>query len=172
MAPSSYETGRVADRCSLTGEPLKPGEPFVAALFETESGEGFERRDFTPDAWSSAPKSGLFATWRGIVADQHKQSRAVIDTDSLLGLFEQLGESDDPKRRAFRYVLALILLRKRALLPSGSQEARGDRPLALFVRLRGTPPDSAPIEVIDPAMDDSAIAEITEQLRTLLRIEH
>jgi hypothetical protein len=171
MASSSYDTGRVAERCTATKEPFKPGDPFVAALFEMETGEGFERRDFTPAAWESVPKSGLFASWRGVTPDRRPPARAVIDLESFLGLFEQLGEADDPKHRAFRYVLALILLRKRALLPAGSREARGERPAALLVRLRGTSPESAPIEVIDPSMDESVIAEMTEQLRTLLRIE-
>lgn len=166
MASSQYEIGRVAERCHVSGSPLGPGAAFIAALFETDAGS-LERRDFTPEAWGAlAEKKGLFASWKGVVPQPDKPGRTVIDAGSMLGLFEQLGEMDDPKRLAFRYVLALILLRKRMLLPAGMA-----KPGILPVRMRGSSPEDPPIEVIDPAMDESTVLEITEQLRSLLRIE-
>ncbi|MBL8746547.1 MAG: hypothetical protein JNK58_09365 [Phycisphaerae bacterium] len=172
MASPQYETGRIAERCAATGEALKPGDPFVAALIQVKGEESLIRRDFTPKGWAGQPKpAGLFATWSGVVPASEKSKGTAIDTASLLGLFEQLAETDDPKRQAFRYVLALILMRKRVLMPMGSREANGDKPGALLVRPRGSQPEEPPIEVIDPAMDEATVGEITDQLRTLLRIE-
>ncbi len=172
MTSAQYETGKVSDHCTATGVALKPGDPFVAALFQPEGEESLTRRDFTPAGWTSQRKpKGLFATWTGVVGAQEKSGRTIIDTASLLGLFDQLADTDDPKRLAFRYVLALILLRKRLLTPMGSRDAKTNQPAALLVRARGSSPEDPPLEVIDPAMDDATIAEITEQLRSLLRID-
>lgn len=166
MTQVQYETGRVSERCAHSGELFNPGDAYIAALFENESGDGFERRDYRPDAWERMERRPrLFAHWRGVVATPEKQSKPMIDAASLLGLFEQLGESAAPKQVAFRYVLALILLRKRALAPAGNE------PGALLVRARGAAPEEAPVRVVDPAMDDAMVAEITEQLRVLLRME-
>ncbi len=172
MASSQYEIGRIAPQCSATGEPLNPSDPFVAALFEVDGAESLVRRDYSPAGWDSLrDRKGLFASWRGVVPSAEKTGRTTIDLPSLLGLFEQLAETEDPKRLAFRYVLALILMRKRALTPAGTREAKGAQPAALLVRPRGSSPEDPPIEVIDPAMNEATVGEITEQLRSLLRID-
>lgn len=172
MASTQYEIGRVGECCAASGVALKPGDAFVAALLSDGGDESLVRRDYTPEAWASGPRpAGLFASWTGVVPTAEKSRTAVIDTASLFGLFEQLAETDDPKRLAFRYVLALILLRKRVLTPAGTLGARGDAPAALLVRQRGSNPEEAPMPVVDPQMDDATIGEITEQLRTLLRID-
>lgn len=172
MATTEYEIGRIADRCSATGAPFAPGDPYVAALVESEDGEQFERRDFAPSAWDAGPKPPrLLAHWRGTTPTPDKVNKPVIDAPSLIALFEQLEGTEDPKRQAFRYVLALLLLRKRLLTPAGSVDASPSRPAALLVRPKGSAPEDPPMSVIDPAMDDATIAEITEQLRTLLRLD-
>lgn len=172
MASTQYEIGRIAERCALSGEPLKPGDEYVAALIESEGVEGLERRDYSAKAWEAAtPPPRLFACWRATVPEQVKSGKAIIDAASLLGLFETLGESGEAKQAAFRYVLALLLLRKRLLLPAGTRAGTAGLPGALLVRMKGSAPEEPAIEVIDPAMDESTVAEITEQLRGLLRID-
>ena len=172
MTQAQYEIGRVSEQCALSGEPLKPGDPFVAALFEAAEGERLERRDYSPRAWASLGRPArLLAHWRGIVPSPDKDRRPLIDAGALMGLFEQLGESHEARQVAFRYVLALILMRKRVLVPAGSVAARGDAPGELLVRQRGAAPEEPPIHVVDPAMDEEMVGEITEQLRVLLRLE-
>lgn len=171
-AASQYEIGRIGERCAASGVEFKPGDPFVAVLIHAKDTDALERRDYTPAAWSGmARPAGFFASWAGVTPTGEKPRGAVIDTSSLLGLFETLSEAEDPKRLAFRYVLALILLRKRVLLPAGSVGPKGNEPGALLVRVRGSAPEDRPIEVVDPAMDEQTVTEITEELRTLLRIE-
>jgi hypothetical protein len=170
LTPAPYEIGRVSAQCAASGRPLVPGEPFVAALVAGE-GETLERRDYSPEAWASGERPPrLFASWRGVVPDPAAKAPA-IDADAMLGLFESLADADDARHLAFRHVLALILLRKRLLIPAGSRPATANAPAALLVRLRGTPPESAPIAVSDPAMDEATVLDITERLRALLGIE-
>ncbi|MDX2114365.1 MAG: hypothetical protein SFZ24_01920 [Planctomycetota bacterium] len=172
MTPS-YDIGRMSDRCAATGAALKAGDRYVAALYESPEGEALIRRDYTPEGWESAGErpGALFAHWRGVVPAAEKSDKPVIDAGSLMGLFEQLGEAVEPRQLAFRYVLALIMLRKRMLTSQGMREARGDVPAALLVRVRGAAAEEGPIVVIDPALDEAAIVDLTEQVRTLLRLD-
>jgi len=167
----SYEIARVAGACAATGAEFKPGDAFVAALFEGE-GETLERRDFSAAAWNDdAPPAGVFAYWKGIVPEPSKSSRLALPFDSLLDLFEQLEGAEDARRIAFRYVLALLLARKRLLTIVGERPARESRPGALLVRPRGVEPTEAPVEVTDPGLDEAALGAVTEQVAEVLRLD-
>jgi hypothetical protein len=93
-----------------------------------------------------------------------ESKRRFIDDQALTDLFEQLGEGDpDPKRAAFRYVLALILVRKR-LLRLEPGDGRG----GLLVRWPKAPPEQASVHVADPGMTEDAVADVIEQLGGVL----
>lgn len=166
LTQGEFDTGRFTGVCAASGRPIAPGDPYVAALFEVEGPQPLVRRDYLARAWESLPRPpGLFASWRGVARAPRKDGRAPIDADAVMGLFEQLEGASDPKRLAFRFVLALILLRKRLLSPAGSRAG------ALLVRRRGEPADAPPVEVIDPGMDEQTVADITARVRSLLGLD-
>lgn len=174
MTGNNYEIGRRTGVCATTGRPLAPGETYVAALVEKspEEGEGLDRLDYTTQAWESSPRpERLFAFWRAVVSTDQDNKPRFIDDESLLGLFEQLDGATDPKRLAFRFVLSLILIRKRLLVHAG---ARG-KTMLVQEKLTGigsvARQASAPmIEVIDPGLDEATIAEVTQQLEGVIRV--
>lgn len=160
--------------CAATGRVLSPGDRVVVALIERTDDGGLDRLDFDEEAWDAGARDPagrrVFAHWRGAQAEPNAKPRQFIDDDALLDLFHQLGESgadggDGRGRAAFRYVLALILCRKRLLVHEGS--ARG----AILVRARGSEPGSAPIRVDDPGLDEAMLAAATEQVGAVLRAE-
>lgn len=166
LAGSQYEVGRIADRCAANGTVFAPGDSVVTALVENEDGDSFRRLDFSLAGWESAARPArVFAYWRSTASKSDGAAGPKIDASSLLGLFEQLEGSEDAKRRTFRYVLALLLMRKRVLMPAGSRQG------VLLVKHRGATAEEAAIEVADPAIDDAALADVTDQIRSLLRIE-
>lgn len=167
----SYEIARVAEVCAATGAPFKPGDAFVAALFEAD-GDRLERRDFAASAWSDdAPPPGVFAFWRGVVPEPSRSNRLVLPFDSLLDLFEQLEGAEDARRIAFRYVLALLLARKRLLSIVGERAPRDGHAGALLVRPKGAEPTDPPVEVADPGLDEAALGAVTEQVAEVLRLD-
>jgi hypothetical protein len=165
MASNSYEVGRLGLVCESTGKALAPGDGFVAALCEGENG-ALVRHDFSVGAWEAGARpAGHFAFWRGVVPAATKSAGPVLNLESLLDLFEQLGESTDGRRQALRSIIALILIRKRVLQVAGRRDG------VTLVRERGAAPESAPVEVADPALDAETLAQVTEELRTVLGIE-
>jgi hypothetical protein len=53
-----------------------------------------------------------------------------MDDEELLDLFESLEDANEPKKQAFRFLLALLLVRKRLL------KYEGQRPGLMLVRRR------------------------------------
>ena len=77
----------------------------------------------------------------------------LVDDDALLDLFDRLGSDDDDRRRGFRWVLGLVLVRKKLLRLEGS--VRTDEGDVFLLRRRGTDPALPPIEMLDPKLDEA-----------------
>lgn len=193
MTGSSYSVASASRVCSGTGRVLCPGETSIAVLAQHRDLDDFVRLDFSDEAWASGARPDrslvVLGRWRAVVGESGAKRRLLIDDDSLLELFEQSGESegfeiagadsegtemsavsggpnDDSSRLAFRFVLALILLRKRLLI---QEDSRGT---SMLVRIKGTPKPSdgggVLIEVVDPGMTPALVARVTEQLCAVL----
>ena len=157
-------------RCAATGVELVAGEPYIGALCETEEEPGMIRLDYAVSAWEGAPRPArLIAWWRGVVQRDDSKKKPRVDAEGLMGLFEQLGESREARHVAFRYVVALLLVRQRVLTMTGVRESDGGS--VLLVKPRGATPEEPATEVEDPRIDEVMLADITEQMRAALGIE-
>ena len=172
MTGANYELGRHADTCAATGTPLSPGDRYVACLVERQGEDGFDRLDYSTDAWEQGARPPrLFAFWTTEVAEPNKKPRLFIDDDALISIFDQLEAATDPKRLAFRYVLALVLIRKRLIRQVGSRPAKGDQPAAMLFKRRGAPTEATPEAVVDPSLEAAIVSEVTAQLGAILNPE-
>ena len=108
-------------RCAVTGRELQPGERYYAALIE--NGAEFERRDFSAAAWQGPP-AGAFSFWAGRVPPPDTKAKPCFDDDLLEECFQRLEGQLDPSRVNFRYVVALLLVRRRRFkLEAGESDA-------------------------------------------------
>ena len=173
LTDSSYEIARPTGLCAATGEPIGVGQPYVAVLTEREGEEGLQRLDFAAAAWDDGARPGpplrVFGHWRAVMGAANENRRPFIDDESMADLLEQLEGAQEPSRQSFRYVLALMLVRKRLFKFEGNGRDEQDRPV--MVLRRSTPADATPAEpisVVDPGMDDAAIAAAIEQLGAVM----
>lgn len=161
-----YEVARPTRVCAATGEPIPAGDRFVACLTTTPDSEEIERLDYSLAAWSGgarpAPPRLVFGTWRSVMPAEGAKGPVLLGPEEMLDLFEQLEGAEEPERLAFRYVLALLLVRKKQLV------FVGDRGGSMLVRPKGADPEQPPMEVVDPGMDESRIVEVSQQLDALL----
>ena len=171
MAVSANDIARPTGRCAATGGAIEPGQTFVATLAEADA--GLTRLDYSAAAWEGGarpePPLLFVGSWRTIMPEPDARPRMFIDDDALIDLFEQLGEATEAKRLALRYVLALILVRKRLLRLEGSDGT------TMLVRPKGVdlPPDRGGdgpplVRVDDPGLDETTLNEVTEQLGVVL----
>lgn len=170
MSGMSFEIARCTGQCAATGKKIDPGERYVAALVERDGDEALERLDYSQGEWKRgarpAPPLKLFASWTTTMAAANAKKKTFVDDEALVELLDQLEGVEEPKRVAFRYVLALLLIRKRVLkYEETRRDHSGGRPVMVVKRATGVRTAGAgEWEVVDPGMDRQAAADAIEQL--------
>jgi hypothetical protein len=109
---TDYQIQPNSRRCTVTGRELQPGEPYFSAL--VEEGNQLMRRDYSSEAWAGPPP-GAFSFWKGRVPPPQGTVRPRFDDDLLEECFHRLEGQTDPGRINFRYVVTLLLLRRKRL---------------------------------------------------------
>jgi len=109
---TDYQIQPLTRVCSATGRELRPGEVVYSVLAD-EAGR-FVRKDFAADAWSGPP-AGSFGYWRSQVPVSDTNHRPPIDDELLLECLHRLDGVIDSDKVKFRYVVALLLMRRKRL---------------------------------------------------------
>ena len=168
MGQSSYDVSRPTGLCAATGEPIEPGQVYVACLVEPADDEPLQRQDFSLAAWEGGtrPAEPVFGSWRSIMPEPDARPRQFIDDPALCDLFEQLAEATEDRRLAFRYLLALILVRKRLLhLADSSDQAIRVQWTRRSGRMTAeSQGEEEKMDVAVPGLDEESIAELSEEL--------
>lgn len=164
VSASSYQIARPRGQCALTGQPIVPGEAFMTALRQTP--QGYERLDISMDAWQGFDTCDVVGFWQMVMPVGEQKKRPFVDDETLIDLFVRLEEASEPSRLNFRFVLGLLLLRKR-LLSYESTVHRGDVELWM-VRFRGR---QELMELESPGLDESQIEQVSQQLSSILNEE-
>jgi hypothetical protein len=169
-----YNITKTTGHCTVCGREMQPGEEFVATVREApeEAEEQFVRRDYCLACWPAAPDQepgdpALLGTWRSQIPQPRGKKRTFVDEDLLVQFFERLEGAAEPVKVQFRFVLALILMRKKRLVYDRS-EPRPDGCDAWTMHFRGS---DDRCEVIDPHLDEDQIAEVSQQLGEILEGE-
>lgn len=171
---AEYHVARPTGRCAATDRPLEPGTTCIATLCESAEEDGLRRLDYSPEAWEDGVRpEGLYSYWKMTVPEPDDKKGALVDDEVLQEIFERLAEDERPKRVAFRFVLGLILMRKRLLKFSGRIEAGidGVEHERWLMRPKGAEPDDPPVEVVNPRLSDEDVRELTDQLSEILQSE-
>jgi hypothetical protein len=157
---TDYQIEANTRRCAITGRELKPGEKFYSVLLE--EGGKFVRRDYSGEAWQGPPASG-FSFWTGRIPVGEEDRRPRIDDDMLVDCFGRLEGDADPGRVRFRYVVALLLMRRKRFK---FEEARteGDQEFLLLRCLR----TRNQYRVINPRLTEDEMAAVQEEVFKVL----
>jgi hypothetical protein len=107
---TNYQFHGPARVCSASGRELHAGEK-VYSLLRDEAGQ-FVRTDYAADAWSG-PSPGAVAWWAARIPEAGRLTKPTINDDVLVDCFEHLADTPDPARQKFRYVVALLLMRRK-----------------------------------------------------------
>ena len=156
---TDYQIQANTRRCAATGRELRPGDRFFSVLLDHDG--KLERRDFSAEAWSGPP-TGTFSFWSGkISADDHR--RPPIDDEMLVECFQRLEGDPDPGRVSFRYVVALLLMRRRRFRVEEAREENGQEILSLRCsRTREL------YEVVNPRLAEAELAAVQEEVFKVL----
>jgi len=162
--PGQYDVGRAGGKCTVCGNDLPPGTKVVAALKETPV--GFERLDIEPACWTTFDRQNLLAFWQTVIPLHEAKKKIFVDDTVLCELFERLKEAVEPAKLNFRFVLGLILMRKRMLVYESSRQEEGKE--IWTVRLRGT---ETKLDLLNPQLNEQQVTEVSQQLGEILNEE-
>jgi hypothetical protein len=192
FSQSSYDVQKTSGVCLSTGRTLEPGEDCYSALIDVPAAEreggddlGMRRVDVSTAAWEGGFRPPhLFSFWKTTVPLPSEKKKTFVDDAVLLNLLRRLEDATEPQRLAFRYVVALILMRKKLLRYDGTDrrdDPDGDGPVQEFWQFTpkrdvskghfGKWAEDETIDVLDPHLDAGQIEQVTSQLGEILEAE-
>jgi hypothetical protein len=125
---TAYQIQSLTRICQATQQPLRPGERFVSAL--VADGGQLVRHDYAADAWTGPP-AGVVAYWTGRVPAEGQPRPPVVNDELLVECFDRLDGAADVSQQNFRYVLALLLMRRKRFRFEEVRKAAGQDLLVL-----------------------------------------
>lgn len=151
--------------CQLCEAKFGIGASYFSAIFVCS--EGFERRDFCLSCFQDRQPENVYSYWKTAVPDaEEEDARPKVDLDSVLDFFRRLDGDADAKRIAFRYVLALMLTRKKVFKLDGSEKREDGSEVLVFAARKGGEKHA----VVQPDIDENEIGAVSEELGQLLGI--
>ncbi len=174
---ADWEVAKTQGVCGGCGRSFEARQEYYAALLEgsqdveqgqkenSQASAGFERQDYCEGCWErESPEA--FCFWKTRVPEPTEKKKLLVDDEVLLEFFERLAGVEERVKINFRFVLALILMRKRILKYQQTQLRDGEE-----IWIMGQVREQTKHEVLNPRLDDAQIEEVSEQLSAILRSE-
>ena len=158
-----WEINKPQGQCHGTERKIEYGEEYVGALVATE--EGLQRQDFCADYWESE-KPDVFCYWKTKLPEPGQKKQLFVDDQMLMAFFERLEKETEQEKINFRFVLALILMRKRILKYDETKNV--DDHELWRLRIVG---EKQIVEVINPHLDEEQIEQLSSQIGEILQTD-
>ena len=158
-----WQINKSQGQCFGTAQPIAPGEEFFAALVEVA--DSFERRDYCCHYWNEH-RPQVYCYWKSRYPDPNEKKQLLIDDDMLMAFFERLAEETDPDKINFRFVLTLILMRKRKLKYDSSRTDGSDEIWTLKVTS-----EKRSVDVINPHLNEEQIEQLSSQMGEIMQVD-
>lgn len=154
--------------CARSGKKFEIGEAFYTALYLAPLSNGeFERRDICQAAWAEETEERMpFSYWISEYAPPPATSSVkdeVVTREKPEELLQRLLLEDEPHTENARYILALMLERKKMLVPKGVQKTEQGKILVYEFRH-----SKEVILLRDPELRLQQLVEVQEEVAQLL----
>jgi hypothetical protein len=154
-----YEVQRCTRHCAVTGRELQPGETFYSTL--SAAGAQVVRRDYSQESWQGPP-AGVLGWWKSHMPERDAKKMHWAPNDVMLDLLETL--ESQPDKQDLRYVLALLLIRRRVVRLEDTERDE----LSHEVSVLYCPRREATYRVATVMPSEQRTVEIQEELAQLL----
>jgi len=154
-------------QCAGCSRQLAEGDEHFSALFDR--GTLFERQDFCPPCWQARDAAAVFSFWKTRIPTREEERKLLVDDSVLLDFFLRLTseEGELPEHKVkFRYILALVLLRKKIL--KFIDILREDRREFLVLRYAKEKLD---FRILDPGLTEEEADTVKDDLAQILNVE-
>jgi hypothetical protein len=154
-----YEVQRCTRHCAVSGRELGEGEEFFSVLIA--EGSVVRRFDYSLEHWQGAPATAM-SCWKSRMPTRDAHKQRLTPGEVLLELFQEW--ADQPDKADIRYVMALLLVRRRVLrLDETEHDELGGEVLVLQ-----SPRDESVYRVLASPPTPQRAVEIQQDLEKLL----
>ena len=155
-------------RCTNCDREFAEEDPYYSVLFDT--GAGFERKDFCPRCWAAPDnqdRDRTFSFWKTEVPRADRPKKIFVDDAVIFDFFERLApEEGQSLKRNFRYILALMLMRKK-ILKFNDVVRENDKEYLVLRRSR----TKEEHRVLNPELTDEQMEQVKNELKQILETE-
>jgi hypothetical protein len=157
---TDYQIQPNTRHCAETGRELRPGEKFYSVLLQ--EGGKLIRQDYAAEAWKG-PSAGAFSFWSGRVPAAEQARKLRIDDDLLADCFQRLDDQGEPAQVNFRYVVALLLMRRKRFKFEEARTEDGREVLRMRCAKSGTQYD-----VVNPRLTEEEMIAVQDEVFKVL----
>ena len=146
-----YKVGRCSRQCYTEKRPLREGEWYYSVVLLSDN-DDYQRRDYSGEAWEGPPEGSL-GHWKCRMPTAGEKKLVLAPRAVLIDLLRQMESM--PEQAKTRYLLALILLRRRFV-------RLADRPVTIEDPTE-RPEDAPDVKVMHlQVVDDGSTIDVAE----------
>jgi hypothetical protein len=112
-----------ARECAATQTPFSNGQPIITAIFPDPESSGYLRKDFSVDGWKDRPEGSEkpFSSWRTVYTVNAAGEKPAVEREDPEDILRRLIEENEDHTENTRYILAVMLERKKIIRETDSQ---------------------------------------------------
>ena len=151
--------------CVVTERHFEDGESFCTAIFPDPESSGYLRKDFSTEAWEQRGDDELtpFSYWQSIYRAPVKEEQVEVTEESPDDLLRRLIEEDEEHTENVRYILAVMLERKKQLVEVDNQPTATG-----IIRIYEHRKSGDVFIVKDPNIPLSEVESVQDEVSTML----
>ncbi len=159
---------RCTKLCAATGQEIAPGQTVFSVLLDEDG--NFKRIDYSHEGWNARQKNPepsdalVLGWWKHKIPISSEKKAKLAPNDILLALFDQLTEQ--PEKMEMRYVLALLLVRRRLFRLEKEEKTSNGQPWDKIIVYN--PKADTTHEVLIAVPDQDRIDQVQNELATLV----
>jgi hypothetical protein len=156
-----------AHACQACQKPFVDKQPFHTLLFDER--QGYHRLDVCEDCWKAqfsqgaVDKKGFVSHWQSVYTPPPAAAPEAIQKDTAETLLRKLVEQNAPEHAGARYILAVMLERKRILKVKTQVTENGTR---VFIYEHGKSGDL--FSIPDPKLELDHLEQVQKDVANLL----
>ncbi len=161
-----YKVNRCTRHCHALNRPLKDGEWYYSVVMQND--EDFVRRDYSAEGWQGPPDDAI-GWWKNRMPTADDKQLVPAPPEVLIDLLQQM--ANFPDRAKSRYLLALMLMRRRIIRPAQVSSAPNKTATQTSTNEQSTSEILAFEVISDRSIIEVASCEISRSEAETLRAE-
>ena len=163
MATTDWNLQSRSNACTRCDTPFADKQTYHTLLTMTPE-EGYQRQDLCLDCSQTVQREGVFSYWQAEYRVPPPPPPEPIQKDTAESLLRELIGSDDPAAEGPRYILAVMLERKRQLKHRDTLQEEGGREVLVYEHAA----TGETFTIADPHLRLDQLEEVQRQVAALL----